>query len=142
MPIRFACPNCRQLLGVSLRKAGTEVKCPKCEAAVIVPTADQSLAIAAMRRFEDSSVEETLGQLVVVDRPATDEQVATRGDPVSASNTDRGIYISRRVVYLQGFLLAAVAVLFFVAGWWIGSAVSSSGANQTDPAAPRAAKDP
>lgn len=37
MPIRFRCPKCRQLLGISGRKGGTQVKCPTCASQVEVP---------------------------------------------------------------------------------------------------------
>jgi DNA-directed RNA polymerase subunit RPC12/RpoP len=38
--IKFRCFNCNQLLGVSRSKAGTEVSCPKCSSALLVPTPD------------------------------------------------------------------------------------------------------
>ena len=37
MPIRFRCPYCNQLLGISRRKAGTAVQCPTCRGRVTVP---------------------------------------------------------------------------------------------------------
>jgi hypothetical protein len=37
MPIRFRCVYCNQLLGISRRKAGTIVRCTKCEGQLIVP---------------------------------------------------------------------------------------------------------
>jgi hypothetical protein len=37
MPIRFRCPYCNQLLGISRRKAGTAVECPTCRGKVTVP---------------------------------------------------------------------------------------------------------
>jgi hypothetical protein len=37
MPIRFYCPFCDQLLGVSSRKAGAVVECPGCHGQVGVP---------------------------------------------------------------------------------------------------------
>jgi hypothetical protein len=37
MPIRFRCPYCNQLLGISRRKAGTAVQCPTCHGQVTVP---------------------------------------------------------------------------------------------------------
>ena len=40
MPIRFRCAYCNQLMGISKRKAGTVVKCPKCAGEIIVPTPD------------------------------------------------------------------------------------------------------
>src|SRR5947209_5088937 len=41
MPIRFRCPHCNQLLGISRRKAGTPVECPTCHRQVTVPLTDQ-----------------------------------------------------------------------------------------------------
>jgi len=37
VPIRFYCPFCGQLLGVSRRKAGAAVRCPRCLGEVGVP---------------------------------------------------------------------------------------------------------
>ena len=40
MPIRFRCVYCKQLMGISRRKAGTVVRCPKCAHEVMVPLED------------------------------------------------------------------------------------------------------
>lgn len=40
MPIRFRCPNCQQLLGISRRKAGLVVPCPTCQKEILVPSMD------------------------------------------------------------------------------------------------------
>ena len=40
MPIRFRCPSCEAVLQIAKRKAGTQIACPKCADAVIVPAAD------------------------------------------------------------------------------------------------------
>ena len=37
MPIRFRCPFCDQLLGISRRKVGAVVDCPRCRGRVGVP---------------------------------------------------------------------------------------------------------
>lgn len=37
MPIRFACPQCRQRLSVSTRKAGTAADCPRCRRPLTIP---------------------------------------------------------------------------------------------------------
>jgi DNA-directed RNA polymerase subunit RPC12/RpoP len=37
MPIQFRCPACNRMLGIARRKAGTEVKCPRCTAQIRVP---------------------------------------------------------------------------------------------------------
>lgn len=141
MSIRFACAECKQWLGVSARKAGDKVKCPKCGAAVSVPTAEEAAAVMAMRRFEHPEVEEAINRLVVFDRTADDEaatgmQAATvRRLPNDEQST---LLIPRKVVYFQAGLLAAVALVFFLAGWWIGGSgapVGSEIQNQgTEPA--------
>src|SRR6516164_8520516 len=38
MPIRFRCAYCKQLMGISRRKAGTVVSCPTCHGQVVVPS--------------------------------------------------------------------------------------------------------
>lgn len=42
MPIRFPCTACGQLLGIATRKVGTEIHCPTCGLAVIVPDEEQA----------------------------------------------------------------------------------------------------
>ncbi|MFN0050730.1 MAG: ExbD/TolR family protein [Planctomycetales bacterium] len=41
MPIRYRCPACQQLLGISSKMAGREFPCPTCGAVSIVPLEDQ-----------------------------------------------------------------------------------------------------
>ena len=38
MPIRYRCPECRQLLSISTRMAGRRIDCPSCQAEHSVPT--------------------------------------------------------------------------------------------------------
>jgi hypothetical protein len=137
MPIRVACPNCHQLLGVSERKAGSRVKCPKCAGEVAVPTEEKNAELAAFRRFEHPEVEEAINRLVVVDR-ATDGD-APGGKPLAMSNGLAGdggsmLQIPRNVVYFQAGLLAAVALVFFLAGWWIGGSGATIGQSKPSPA--------
>jgi hypothetical protein len=132
MPIRFACPNCHQLLGVSERKAGSQVKCPKCAAEVSVP-AEDDVAAPALRRFEHPEVEEAINRLVVFDRTASDD--ASLGKPAAMSGRPNSgsepmLLIPRRVVYFQAGLISVIAIVFFLAGWWIGG----SGAPTNTPA--------
>jgi phage FluMu protein Com len=42
MPIRFRCPFCGQLMGISRRKAGQVVICPRCQGQVEVPGGDEA----------------------------------------------------------------------------------------------------
>jgi hypothetical protein len=37
MPIRFHCPQCRQMLSIASRKAGSQIDCPRCGLAQTVP---------------------------------------------------------------------------------------------------------
>lgn len=46
MPIRFACTQCRQALQIASRKAGTIIKCPKCQAVLTVPAAGSPSRVA------------------------------------------------------------------------------------------------
>lgn len=41
MPVKFRCEQCGQLLGISRRKIGMAVACPKCRHAIHVPEEDQ-----------------------------------------------------------------------------------------------------
>src|SRR4051812_33517447 len=52
MPVRFRCAYCNQLMGISHRKMGTVVRCPKCSGQVVVPhveTAPADAPVAADR---------------------------------------------------------------------------------------------
>jgi len=42
MPIRFRCAYCNQLMGISHRKVGAVVRCPKCSGQVVVPTVEDN----------------------------------------------------------------------------------------------------
>jgi hypothetical protein len=46
MPIRFYCPFCDTLLGISRRKAGAVVLCPSCHGAVGVPSEEAGFSQA------------------------------------------------------------------------------------------------
>lgn len=115
-------------MGVSVRKAGSRVRCPKCGAEVVVPTAEEAAAVTAMRRFEHPEVEEAINRLVILDRAAGDD--APAGQPVATKsrpqvNEQSTLLIPRKVVYFQAGLLAVVALVFFLAGWWIGGSGST-----------------
>jgi DNA-directed RNA polymerase subunit RPC12/RpoP len=42
MPVRFRCAYCNQLMGISHRKVGTVVRCPKCSGQVVVPQVEET----------------------------------------------------------------------------------------------------
>jgi len=50
MPIRFPCTACGQLLGIATRKVGTEINCPTCGLAVIVPDEEQAKRLRQQAR--------------------------------------------------------------------------------------------
>jgi len=37
MPVRFRCTGCRTLLSIATRKEGASVRCPRCQAVLVVP---------------------------------------------------------------------------------------------------------
>lgn len=50
MPIRFPCTACGQLLGIATRKVGTEISCPTCGLAVIVPDEERAKVLRQQAR--------------------------------------------------------------------------------------------
>ena len=56
MPIRFRCAYCDQLMGISRRKAGTVVNCPKCKGQVEVPRPHGEMEHGRRALPEDSGV--------------------------------------------------------------------------------------
>lgn len=121
MPVRFNCPVCNQLLGITARKVGMQVTCPKCKASVTVPGGEQPGATIALSTFEQEEIEETLRSLEILDRqipaPPPPPDAARR-----AEEERHTLLVPRAAVYFQGGLLAAVALFFFAAGYWIGGA--------------------
>lgn len=55
MPIRFPCTACGQLLGIATRKVGTEIHCPTCGLAVIVPDEEQAKLLRQQARSPKQS---------------------------------------------------------------------------------------
>ncbi len=113
------------MLGASTRKVGRQVACPTCSATVTVPSAEEAAAAATMRRFEHPQIEETLNKLADLDRSVASP--ADSGRSVAANRRLEGaertmLLLPRVAVYFQAGLLAAVALVFFLAGWWIGGA--------------------
>jgi len=66
MPIRFRCVYCKQLMGISRRKGGSVVRCPKCNNQVMVPVTDAAPASAGATAqeplFERSDFDELINQ--------------------------------------------------------------------------------
>ena len=141
MPIRFACEQCGQKLTARSRQVGHVAKCPKCKQGVTVPemstrsTGESRPAGPESPRESDGKHRESYGepdtidgeqdvysQFAVYDDDAEwvyeDETDQTSKTPVEV-NIDR-VSIPRNVLYVQGILLAVVAVVAFVFGILVG----------------------
>lgn len=80
MAIKFRCPHCRQLLGISTTKAGTLVDCPACGRSVLVPN-DGSVAtktVTTSKTGDHPGLFSALQELSALGSPDTDES----GPPV------------------------------------------------------------
>jgi hypothetical protein len=147
MPIRFACPHCRQKLSVSTRRAGHAADCPRCRRPLTIPAAEPASAPqrtvpeAASALSADADEADSRGaapspdaaepplsfeldfesQELVYD--AADE---TAPQASATAQTDL-IAVPRMVLYLQGGLLAVVAIVSFVIGLIAGGALSGGG---------------
>ncbi len=163
MPIRFACPHCRQKLSVSTRKAGQTADCPRCAAQLTIPALPTSAAREPAER-DDISGEPAASapaatQLAAGEVPSFDPPTAPSSVPpptVAAdwnyapdsedstydgieivydatddrepgaplAPADDTIVVPRSIVYLQGGLLAVVAIVSLVIGMLAGGALS------------------
>ncbi len=99
MPIRFRCAYCNQLMGISRRKAGTVIRCPKCAGQVIVPhpVPDQPPPEPAGQRhaaapppgpglFEGSDIDQVLGTRPSV--PSAQQPPAANPQPIPLHQSD------------------------------------------------------
>lgn len=139
MPIRFACLSCGQRLSANPARAGQTVACPKCQAPTIIPR-DAPFVEDRARVMKGP-----LPTLSLTDEPAT-EPTAKR-DTMVGGTTSVGevneeafidierVAIPRYVVFVQGFLLAFVAISCFLLGLAVGR-------NATGPIAARVVKTP
>lgn len=78
MAIRFYCQNCHQLLSIGSRKAGTEIRCPKCSIPQRVPHESVPLQLppGASSLSEEASVAailKDLGMMCVHDEQSLDD---------------------------------------------------------------------
>ena len=132
MPIRFACEQCGQKLSARSRQVGNVAKCPKCKSDVTVPTSSTRSSSSARPAESGSSAEgedqdNVYSQFAVYDDDAEwvyeDETGPSQEAPV-AVNIER-ISIPRSILYVQGILLALVAIVAFVFGVLVGGRSSS-----------------
>ena len=120
MPIYFVCSQCQQKLAISTRKAGIEVNCPRCGSAERVPTADQYSEGAASAHAPGSYYVGAAGSETGESSSSQVLAANERGD----HDDDGFVLISRRVLYLQAILIAAVAAIAFAGGYLVGRASS------------------
>jgi hypothetical protein len=142
MPIRFSCPHCRQKLSVGLRKAATSAECPRCKRTLTIPQPPEPASIdsTALPTTADRPTEASHPPPRSVSPPPTgdaptflpdahefvglelvyDTSSSTAVPPAPPPPVDV-IVIPRFVVYLQGGLLAAVALVAFAIGMIMGS---------------------
>lgn len=110
MPIRFRCEACGQLMGISSRRAGAEVSCPKCGKNARVPQPDPN------RLFEGDDIDDLLRP--DAPRPPSDVHTSARLSgmqpelPPAPKTTSVG--------WLT--LLTAVAAAAFATGYFVGRA--------------------
>jgi hypothetical protein len=152
MPIRFACPHCRQKLSVSSRKAGRTADCPRCQRAIEIPTPNEPApaAAVAVAPSEVDAQPETEAVAQAADAEAgpaafpfviheSPELVYdTSDEPLAAQRGEEPpdlIAVPRWILYLQGGLLAVVALMSFLIGAIAGSAVSPGSAGPREPQA-------
>src|SRR5262249_5206960 len=90
MPIRFYCPFCDQLLGISSRKAGKAITCPRCGGEVGVPAPGESPPVDI---------------LIPLPVPATTDVVLSGGQ-VAALALASGLLLA--IAFAAGLLIGAL----------------------------------
>ena len=135
MPVRFACEHCGQVLSVTRRKIGARAKCPKCKGVITVPT--EEAAAAMMADQQPDTDEAAFDEFVVYDDMELVYETDEPHEPASDDDVDLDrVAVPRSVLYMQGVLLAVVAVVAFAFGVMVGSASKGPGevADQDKPA--------
>ncbi|MCS7045477.1 MAG: hypothetical protein NZO58_03880 [Gemmataceae bacterium] len=91
MPVRFRCAYCNQLMGISRRKVGTVVTCPKCGGQVVVPAPDpaqeaaEQAAANPAAAFEDNDEVQKLLEYAEEAKPAVGAMPVPRPMPAAVS---------------------------------------------------------
>ncbi|MCL4194018.1 MAG: hypothetical protein KJZ87_19935 [Thermoguttaceae bacterium] len=133
MPIRFLCTGCNRMLSIGRRKAGTSIDCPKCGYTQTVPGFEAAAASLAAARVT-ATHEET-----APDSESADAPCVVIGPPLGAPSVSRAeraaeirvsaspgappgewIILPRQTLYIQGLILAVVALGGVGAGYLIG----------------------
>jgi hypothetical protein len=162
MPIRFACPNCKQKLSVSSRKAGTKADCPRCKQSITIPTPPAPAPAAAAKEEEDLEPSSAAADEAPPPEPAPlqdsppiadehepyptfggyEETVVVYDSPEeparaapSASDQQDLVTVPRYVLYVQGGLLAVLALASFTIGLLVGGAFGGGPEGPREPQA-------
>lgn len=122
MPIRFRCYYCNQLMGISRRKAGTVVKCPKCKGEIQVPVPEGTAP--ADDGVDEGPIEPPGDSPGEIKAPATDPAVLSPDNASTASAASKpksvGIFLSVGMLAISVVVVMLLLVLMFVLGLIIG----------------------
>jgi len=126
MPIKFHCEQCGQKIRVSSKQAGNRSKCPKCKARLVVPSESSEAGEVEPPASDDVAAgpENPYAEFVVYDDEVewVYEDDGPRAEPGIAAATDiHRVAVPRNVLYMQGALLAIVAIIAFILGVMVGS---------------------
>jgi phage FluMu protein Com len=126
MPIRFRCAYCNQLMGISTRKAGKVVRCPKCAGEIIVPATEGTEApepepaTAGPNAFEDQHFEQHLAAPDNVSATAATASVPVVTPPAAAPPKRLGLFMPMGMLILSVGVVVLLLILMFVLGLIIG----------------------
>ena len=123
--IKFRCSECEKPLSIGRKKAGATVTCPKCQSEILVPMDTELID-------REDSEENPFSEFEVFDDEFDEPELIYDDSADSLHNqpaklNDR-LSVPRKVIYLQGALLGAVAILFFLLGLIVGSKGQSQSA--------------
>ncbi|MBI2805101.1 MAG: hypothetical protein HYX68_08985 [Planctomycetes bacterium] len=142
MPIRFRCAYCSQLMGISRRKAGTVVRCPKCAGEIIVPGGEEpeppespAEQQAGPQAFDDPNIGQVFEQSASVETPAVAD-FTPRQAPIAAMPPETappslesppppkraGLFIPMGMLVVSLGVIVLLLILMFVIGLIIGRA--------------------
>jgi hypothetical protein len=134
MPIRFTCPHCRQKLSVAQRKAGTATECPRCHGTLTVPeppaetkaTGEQPAANAPLGEAPEFLPEaDEFAGLELIYETASEPKA-----PPAPSRFREEVAVPRYIIYLQGGLIAVVALVSLAIGMLLGSTFGGRSENE------------
>lgn len=113
-----------------MHKAGSRVRCPKCDSVIQIPTREETAALSAMAGISSpGTITEAAGFVFEQEgpppapregfpiEPQAQPVLQTREVPPAETHL---VAVSRGVIYAQGVLLAVVAVLAFAIGYLVG----------------------